>query len=105
MMVTNVQKMVLLNVVLKCVEIFMFLNVCNAFNARANGINLLRGLFKNKAFVIIMSAIVLAQFLIIFYGGAVFRTVPITWDYIIFTGVLALLMLPAELFRRAIFRR
>ncbi|MCM1404021.1 MAG: calcium-translocating P-type ATPase, PMCA-type [Prevotella sp.] len=84
---------------------FMFLNVCNAFNARANGMNLLRGLFKNKAFVIIMVAIVLSQFVIIFWGGGVFRTVPIDWGYIIFSGVLALSMLPVEMFRQAIFRR
>ncbi len=83
---------------------FMFLNVCNAFNARADGINLLRGLFKNKAFVIIMSAIIVSQFLIVFFGGGIFRTVPVDWGYMIFAGVLALLMLPAEMFRRALFR-
>ena len=84
---------------------FMFLNVCNAFNARANGMNLLRGLFKNKAFVIIMAAIILSQFVIIFCGGGIFRTVPVDWGYIIFAGVLALSMLPAEMFRQVIFRR
>ncbi|MCQ2381925.1 MAG: HAD-IC family P-type ATPase, partial [Clostridia bacterium] len=84
---------------------FMFLNVCNAFNARANGINLLRGLLKNKAFVIVMTVIIISQFLIIFYGGGIFRTVPVDWGYIAFAGVLALSMLPAEMFRRVIFRR
>lgn len=84
---------------------FMFLNVCNAFNARANGMNLLRGLFKNKAFVIIMVAIIISQFAIIFWGGGVFRTVPVEWGYILFAGVLALSMLPAEMFRQVIFRR
>ena len=83
---------------------FMFLNVCNAFNARANGLNLLRGLLKNKAFVIIMVAIIISQFFIIFFGGGIFRTVPIDWGYIVFAGVLALSMLPAEMFRQAIFR-
>ena len=84
---------------------FMFLNVCNAFNARANGINLLRGLFKNKAFIIIMSVIIVSQFLIIFYGGGIFRTVPVDWGYIAFAGILALSILPAEMFRRVLFRR
>ena len=84
---------------------FMFLNVCNAFNARANGLNLLRGLLKNHAFVIVMTAIIASQFLIIFFGGGIVRTVPIDWGYIIFAGVLALSMLPAEMFRRALFRR
>jgi len=84
---------------------FMFLNICNAFNARANGLNLLRGLFKNKAFVIIMAGIIVSQFFIIFFGGGIFRTVPIGWEYIIFAGILALSMLPAETFRQVIFRR
>jgi len=84
---------------------FMFLNICNAFNARSNGLNLMRGLFKNKAFVIIMAGIVLSQFFIIFFGGGIFRTVPIDFGYIVFAGVLALSMLPAEIFRQAIFRR
>ena len=84
---------------------FMFLNICNAFNARANGINLFRGLFKNKAFVLIMLGIVVSQFVIIFCGGGIFRTVPIDWIYIALAGVLALSMLPAEMFRQAIFRR
>lgn len=84
---------------------FMFLNICNAFNARANGLNLLRGLFKNKAFVIIMVAIIVSQFFIIFFGGGIFRTVPIDWGYILFAGVLALSMLPAEMFRQVIFTK
>ncbi len=84
---------------------FMFLNVCNAFNARANSLNLLRGLFRNNAFVIIMVIIIVSQFLIIFYGGGIFRTVPIAWDYIIFAGILSLSMIPAEMFRRALWRR
>ncbi len=83
---------------------FMFLNVCNAFNARANGINLFRGLFKNKAFVIIMTTIIVSQFLIIAFGGGVFRTVPVNFGYITFAGILALSMLPAEMFRRVLFR-
>lgn len=82
---------------------FMFLNVCNAFNARANGLNLLRGLFKNKAFVIIMVAIICSQFFIIAFGGGVFRTVPVDWGYVLFAGVLALSMLPVEMFRQVIF--
>jgi len=65
---------------------------------------LLRGLFKNKAFVVIMFAIVVSQFLIVFFGGGIFRTVPVSWNYIIFAGVLALSMLPAEMFRRVLFR-
>lgn len=83
---------------------FMFLNLCNAFNARADGVNIFAGLFKNKAFIIIMGLIVVAQFAIIYWGGAVFRTIPLDFIYIAFAGVLALSMVPAELFRKAVFK-
>ena len=83
---------------------FMFLNICNAFNARADGVNIFAGLFKNKAFIIIMGLIVVAQFAIIYWGGAVFRTVPISFVYIALAASLALSMVPAELFRKAVFK-
>lgn len=83
---------------------FMFLNLCNAFNARADGINLLRGLWQNKTFLIIMGLIIVSQFLIVYCGGAVFRTVPISGLYLLLAGVLALSMLPAELFRKVCFK-
>lgn len=83
---------------------FMFLNICNAFNARTNSLNIFAGLFKNKAFVIIMGLIVVAQFVIVYYGGAVFRTIPIDGIYLALASVLALSMIPAELFRKALFR-
>lgn len=83
---------------------FMFLNICNAFNARADGVNIFTGLLKNKAFIVIMALIIVAQFAIIYWGGAVFRTVPISWLYVVWAGVLALSMVPAELFRKAVFK-
>lgn len=83
---------------------FMFLNICNAFNARTNSINIFAGLFKNKAFVIIMGLIVVAQFIIIYYGGAVFRTIPISGIYLALASVLALSIIPVEIFRKALFK-
>ena len=52
-----------------------------------------------------MVGIIVSQFFIIFFGGGIFRTVPIDWEYIIFAGVLSLSMLPSEIFRQALFRR
>ncbi len=79
---------------------FMFLNICNAFNARTTRINIFSGLIKNKAFIFIMSIIIIAQFIIIYYGGEVFRTNPISVINLIVAGVLALSMIPAEMFRK-----
>jgi calcium-translocating P-type ATPase len=79
---------------------FMFLNICNAFNARTARVNLFSGLNKNKAFLIIMTLIVIAQFFIIYYGGAVFRTVPISMRYLTLAAVLSISIIPAEMFRK-----
>lgn len=81
---------------------FMFLNICNAFNARTTRVNIFAGLWQNKAFIIIMGLIVVAQFVIIYYGGAVFRTIPIDLIYLALASVLALTMIPVEMFRKVI---
>jgi magnesium-transporting ATPase (P-type) len=82
---------------------FMFLNICNAFNARTTRVNIFAGIKENKAFIIIMALIVIAQFIIIYYGGGVFRTNPISFTYVALATVLSLLMIPAEMLRK-IFR-
>jgi magnesium-transporting ATPase (P-type) len=81
---------------------FMFLNICNAFNARTVRINIFAGIVKNKAFIIIMSLITAAQFIIIYYGGAVFRTNPIELPYLLLAAVLAVSIIPAEMFRKVL---
>ncbi|EKD82034.1 MAG: hypothetical protein ACD_39C01512G0001 [uncultured bacterium] len=67
---------------------FVFLQVWNMFNARALGFNYssFRRLNENKGFIVIMPAIMIIQFLIVQYGGAMFRTEPLsflTWLAII----------------------
>ena len=68
---------------------FVLLQFWNLFNARVFGTNrsAFRGLLSNPAFVGIAAAILIGQILLVQFGGAVFRTVPLTgyeWGAIIF---------------------
>jgi Ca2+-transporting ATPase len=61
--------------------VFILLQFWNMFNARCLGLNRMAfsGLWENRAFVFIAMFILLGQFVIVQYGGSVFRTVPLTW--------------------------
>ncbi len=54
--------------------LFIFMGIFNSFNARTHRLNLLSNLKKNKAFIIVISFIVIVQILLIYFGGNVFRT-------------------------------
>ena len=67
---------------------FVLLQFWNLFNARVfgTGRSAFRGLTKNPAFLGIAAAILAGQILLVQFGGAVFRTVPLTgyeWGAII----------------------
>jgi Ca2+-transporting ATPase len=61
-------------------NIFIFLQVWNMFNARlfGTGKSLWKVVFTNRAFWAVALAIVIGQVLIVQFGGAVFRTEPIS---------------------------
>jgi Ca2+-transporting ATPase len=81
---------------------FVLLQFWNLFNARAlgRGGSALGGLGANPWFLLIATAILAGQFLIVQFGGAVFRTVPLAlsdWAWLI--GGTALVLLVGEVMR------
>lgn len=84
--------------------LFIFASVCNCFNARTDRLNLLAGLTRNKAFCLIMLAVLFTQILFVYIGGAVLRTAPLSPSELRLTFLLALSVFPAEFFRK-IYRR
>jgi Ca2+-transporting ATPase len=62
--------------------IFVMLQWWNLFNARVFGQNrsIFDGLGKNWAFTSIVLVILVGQFLIVQFGGDMFRTTPLTWE-------------------------
>lgn len=58
--------------------LFIFCGIVNSFTARSERMFIFSGLLKNKAFILIMSFITMIQILIVYFGGALFRSTPLT---------------------------
>ena len=58
--------------------LFIFVGVLVCFTARTKRLNILKGLYKNKAFLPIMIGVMLVQISFIYFGGEALRTVPLT---------------------------
>lgn len=62
---------------------FVLMNLFNQFNSRKLGwrdFNIFERFFNNFNFLLVVAAEFAFQYLIIFYGGAIFRTAPLAWD-------------------------
>ncbi len=84
--------------------LFIFASVFNCFNSRTDRLKLFSGITKNRAFILIMAAVLTVQILFIYLGGAVLRTTPLTIRELSVTASLALLVFPAELIRKLLWR-
>ncbi len=79
----------------------MFLHIFNTFNARTQGLNLLEHLFDNRLFPIIIPGIMLIQAFFITFGGQVLRTVGLSVSEWIAVLLLAVIIIPVDLLRKA----
>ena len=84
--------------------LFIFASVFNCFCARTDRLRLLANITKNKAFIFIIVAILLIQIAFVYLGGSVLRTAPLTPSELGLTSLLALLVFPADLIRKLIWR-
>lgn len=84
--------------------LFIFSSVFNCFNCRTDRLRLFAGLTKNKAFCLIMAAVLGIQILFVYLGGAILRTAPLTAGEFWLTFALSLLVFPAELVRKLVWR-
>ncbi len=57
--------------------LFVFMGIINALCARSERLWIFSNIGRNKPFLIIMAVIALIQVLMIYFGGSVFRTVPL----------------------------
>ena len=62
------------------------------------------GLSKNKAFCFIMSTVGIVQIAFVYLGKSVLRTAPLTLSELSYTLALSLLVFPAELLRKFLWR-
>lgn len=84
--------------------LFIFSGIFNCFGARCDRMSILSNIGKNKAFVIIMLLISIIQILIIYFGGAVFRTAPLMLKELLCVIILAFTVVPFEFIRRVFFK-
>ncbi|QTA78015.1 Calcium-translocating P-type ATPase [Desulfonema limicola] len=82
--------------------LFVFLNNFNKFNVRVEEFNLFAHIFENKGFLKVVGMIFIIQVLITYFGGQMFRTVPllpVEWLYIV---AFSIVIIPFDLARKYI---
>lgn len=84
--------------------LFIFSSVFNCFNARTDRLKLTAGLSRNKAFLLIMTAVLAVQIAFVYVGGAVLRTTPLTLSELGYTLLWSLAVFPADLVRKVMWR-
>ena len=84
--------------------LFIFSGIFNCFSARCSRLWLLSNIGKNKPFIFIMLLICIIQICMIYFGGALFRCVPLAIYELSFVILLASTVLPFEMFRRLIYK-
>lgn len=80
--------------------LFIFIGVCNAFNARTNRLNLFAHLNKNIIFIITISFICIVQCYLVYHGGQLFRTYGLTTSEFIVVIILSLTVIPVDFLRK-----
>ena len=84
--------------------LFIFASVFNCFNARTDRVKTFSHITKNRAFIVIMAAILAIQIVFVYLGGHVLRTVPLTARELLVTSLLALTVFPADMLRKLLWR-
>ena len=85
--------------------LFIFMGIFNSFNARTHRLNLLSHLKQNKAFIIVISFIVVVQILLIYYGGNLFRTIGLSFKEFQIMFILSMTVIPVDFLRKYILRK
>ena len=84
--------------------LFIFFGLSNALLCRSSRLSMFSGLSQNRAFLLLMGSVGVVQLLMIYFGGAVFRAVPLYGRELMAVLSLSLSVIPMELCRRVISR-
>ncbi len=85
-------------------SLFIFCGIFNCFNARTERLSILSHLSGNKPFIFIMILVAAVQLLIVYFGGEMFRCVPLTAREITLSALLASTVITADFLRRMLGR-
>ncbi|MBQ2937906.1 MAG: calcium-translocating P-type ATPase, PMCA-type [Clostridia bacterium] len=81
---------------------FILAILWNSLNARTESMNLFEHIHENHNFIIVMLAVAAFQIIIIQFGGKVFGTTPLTLSNWIVAILIAFMIIPIDLIRKAI---
>lgn len=84
--------------------LFIFSGIINCLLARSSRLWLLSNILKNKPFIFIMILISIIQIGMIYFGGEIFRCVPLNINELGFAISLALSVIPFEMIRRLFYK-
>lgn len=84
---------------------FIYSIIFNSLNTRSERFNLFEHIGENKNFMLVMGAIFIMQTVIIEIGGEVFGTTVLSVKALLVSMLLALLIIPVDLVRKAIVSR
>ena len=79
---------------------FMLMNIFNAFNARSHDLNVFHRISTNRPFIWIMGIVAVVQILMVYFGGAIFRTMPLDAIHLVMIILVATLVFPYEIGRK-----
>ncbi len=80
--------------------LFIFSGIANCFAARSERLWILSGIEKNTIFIIIMLLISFVQIAMIYFGGEIFRCVPLEIGELMLSITLAITVIPFDFIRR-----
>ncbi len=83
----------------------IFCGIFNSFNARTPSTNILSHIAGNKGFIVIMTAVAIIQIMIIYFGGSIFRCVPINRRSLLVAAAFAFTVIPADIIRKLIMKK
>ncbi len=81
---------------------FMMAISFNGFNARTEHANPFEHLGRNKNFLLVIGALLVLQFLFVTFGGAVLSVEPLSWTAWLVCLLIAFLIIPIDIIRKAI---
>lgn len=85
--------------------LFIFAGIFNCFNAHTSRVNILAHLLKNRMFILVISFIIIVQVIMMYYGGSMFRTIPLSIKEFIIMLLFAFTVVPVDVIRKIISKK
>ncbi len=85
--------------------LFIFMGICNSFNARSQRLNIIGNITKNKVFLITIAFIIIVQIYLIYNGGDLFRTYGLHAKEFAFVLLLSFTVIPVDFIRKLYLRK